>query len=98
MQIQFRNNKLAHAYNKPSVAERMWGRAVARKYIKQVSAIFDAKDFEELKGIRSLRLHALKGDRTGTFGVDLTGNMRLVVSIIETDNLTIVLEVVDYHD
>ncbi len=98
MRIRFKSNRLENAYRNLSVAERMWGRIVARKYVQRIGIIFASSGIDELRSIRSLRFHSLKGDRAGTFGIDLTGNMRLVVSVTVEENLTVVLEVVDYHD
>lgn len=98
MQIHFRSNRLANAYNKPGVAGRLWGHSVATNYIQRVDTIAAAPNVNHLRSLRTLRLHALKGNRAGSFGIDLTGNMRLVVTFVESDNLTIILEVVDYHD
>jgi proteic killer suppression protein len=98
MRIQFKNNRLENAYRNTSVAERMWGRTVARKYIQRIDIILASSGIDELRSIRSLRFHSLKGDRARAFGIDLTGNMRMVVSVTVEENLTIILEVVDYHD
>ncbi|MCH8229124.1 MAG: type II toxin-antitoxin system RelE/ParE family toxin [Chloroflexi bacterium] len=98
MKIQFKTNRLENAYRNSGVAERTWGRSVARKFIQRIDFILSASGIEQLRGYRSLRFHALRGDRAGMFGIDLTGNMRLVVSVSEEDNLTIILEVVDSHD
>ena len=97
MQIHFRKTRLANAYNKPAVAERLWGRSVAIKYIQRVDMIAAAPDVGHLRSLRTFRFHALKGNRAGTFGIDFTGNLRLVVTFVESDNLSIILEVVDYH-
>ena len=75
----------------------MFGVTVARKYVQRVGFIADASGINELRSNRSLRLHALTGNRAGQFGIDLTGNMRLVVSFTDNNELTIILEVTDYH-
>ncbi|MCH7983548.1 MAG: type II toxin-antitoxin system RelE/ParE family toxin [Chloroflexi bacterium] len=97
MKIQFRNNQLRNAYYDRIVRERLWGRIVANKYVQRVGFVADASGIDELRANRSLRFHALTGDRAGQFGIDLTGNMRLVVSFTDKNEVTIILEVTDYH-
>ena len=97
MKIQFRSNQLRNAYYDRRVRERMFGAIVARKYVQRVGFIADASGIDELRANRSLRFHALTGDRAGTFGIDLTGNKRLVVTFIENNEASIIWEVTDYH-
>ena len=97
MKIQFRNNQLRNAYYDRIVRERLWGRIVANKYVQRVGFVADASGIDELRANRSLRFHALTGDLAGQFGIDLTGNMRLVVSFTDKNEVTIILEVTDYH-
>ena len=97
MKIQFRNNQLRNAYYDRIVREGLWGRIVANKYVQRVGFVADASGIDELRANRSLRFHALTGDRAGQFGIDLTGNMRLVVSFTDKNEVTIILEVTDYH-
>ena len=97
MKIQFRSNQLRNAYYDRNVRERLRGRIVANKYVQRVGFVADASGIDELRANRSLRFHALTGDRAGQFGIDLTGNMRLVVSFTDKNEVTIILEVTDYH-
>ncbi|MCH7972037.1 MAG: type II toxin-antitoxin system RelE/ParE family toxin [Chloroflexi bacterium] len=97
MKIQFRSNQLRNAYYDRNVRERLWGRIVANKYVQRVGFVADASGIDELRANRSLRFHAFTGDRAGQFGIDLTGNMRLVVSFTDKNEVTIILEVTDYH-
>lgn len=97
MKIQFRSSQLRNAYYDRNVRERLWGRIVANKYVQRVGFVADASGIDELRANRSLRFHALTGDRAGQFGIDLTGNMRLVVSFTDKNEVTIILEVTDYH-
>ena len=97
MKIQFRNNQFRNAYFDKRIRERLFGATVARKYVQRIGFIADASGIDELRANRSLRFHALTGQRSGEYGIDLTGNMRLVVTISENNEVLIIVEVTDYH-
>ena len=61
--------------------------------------LFKAPDVDTLRSTRSLGFHALMGDRRGQYGIKLTSNVRLVVSLPEGEegNSVLIEEVVDYH-
>ena len=84
MEIDFATNRLAAAGLSLSEASRLL--AILRAVEK----------FEQLYGHRSLRLHALKGDRAGQYAVALTANYRLIIEKVSQDAVRI-LDVEDYH-
>ncbi len=60
-------------------------------------AVLRATDkFNELYGHRTLRLHPLKGNKTGQYAIRLTGNYRLIIEKVEEDRARI-MDVEDYH-
>ena len=97
MEIQFSSNRLRRAYEQESLAVRAWGQQVGRQYIRRLNIIRLARSFDDLYKIRPLNLHPLRGDREGQYGINLSGQMRLIVERADDVTLTI-LEVVDYHD
>lgn len=80
MQIEFRTKQLEGWYKDSKTAQRALGFSLAQKYVLRINTIKQAEDFDELKEIRSLRVHALKGHRSGQFAMNLDGFHRLIVT------------------
>ncbi|MDO8751289.1 MAG: type II toxin-antitoxin system RelE/ParE family toxin [Dehalococcoidia bacterium] len=96
MEIGFATNRLAVAGLTLSEATRLFGVPVGRKYIQRLAVIRAVDKFTQLYGHRALRLHPLRGDRTGQYAMTLTGNYRLILERISEDAVRI-LDVEDYH-
>ena len=96
MQIEFSTNRLREASLNLSEADRLFGIPISRKYIQRLAIIRASDKFTDLFGLRALRLHPLKGDRTGSYAVTLSGNYRLIIEKISEENVRIV-GVEDYH-
>ena len=96
MDIEFGSRKLAEAGISFSESSRLFGTAIGRKYIQRLSVVRATDDFNQLYGHQALRLHPLKGNRSGQYAITLTGNFRLIIEKIEEDKVRI-LAVEDYH-
>jgi len=96
MRVRFASRDLAHCYESEREAVRAWGQVVGRRYIDRVSLIRQARSLRDLHGIRSLRLHQLRGDRAGELAIRLTGQWRLVCRLADGDDV-IVEEVSAYY-
>ncbi|MFH1560217.1 MAG: type II toxin-antitoxin system RelE/ParE family toxin [Chloroflexota bacterium] len=96
MDIEFATNRLAAAGLSLSEATRLFGVPIARKYIQRLAVLRAVDNFPQLYGHRALRLHPLRGNRTGQYAMTLTGNYRLIVERISADEVRI-LDVEDYH-
>ena len=96
MHIEFSSHRLAEASVSLSEASRLFGVPVGRKYIQRLAVLRATDKFTQLYGHRALRLHPLKGNRTGQYSMTLTGNFRLIVEKIEEDKVRII-DVEDYH-
>ena len=96
MEIGFATNRLAAAGLSLLEATRLFGVPVGREYIQRLAVIRAVDKFTQLYGHRALRLHPLKGDRTGQYSITLTGNYRLILERVSEDAVRI-LDVEDYH-
>ena len=96
METEFATNRLAAASLSLSEATRLFGVPIGRKYIQRLAILRAAEKFDELHAHRSLRLHSLRGNRTGQHAMTLTGNFRLIVERLSEDEVR-VLDVEDYH-
>lgn len=81
MQVKFKNNTLRNQYSDSQNAFAAYGKPVGRKYIERINIIKSAKSIEDLKAIRTLRCHELKGKRKGEWSINLTGFMRLIFTL-----------------
>ena len=96
MELAFATNRLAAASTSLSEATRLFGAAVGRKYIQRLAILRAVDRFSQVYGHRALRLHPLKGNRSGQYAVTLTGNYWLIIERISEDKARIVA-VEDYH-
>jgi len=94
--IEFSTNRLAEVSVSLSEANRLLGVPIARKYLQRLAVLRATDKFTQLFGHRALRLHPLKGNRTGQYSITLTGNYRLIIEKIEEDTVRII-DVEDYH-
>ena len=97
MEVHFSSRKLERCYSEGRQAIREWGPQVGRRYVQRVGVLIDAVDVTELHGYRALGLHPLRGDRQGQHALRLTGQMRLIVTVLD-DRTVRVEEVTDYHE
>jgi toxin HigB-1 len=94
--IDFSINRLAEASTSLSKASRLLGVPIGRKYIQRIMILRATDKFSQLFGLQALRLHPLKGNRSGQYSIILTGNYRLIIEKIQEDRIRIV-DVEDYH-
>lgn len=79
MKVVFRTKRLLRAYEQEYKAIRLWGPAVARKYIQRVEALYAAQNFHDIRRVQAFRPHPLGGPHEGEWALDLTGRWRLIV-------------------
>lgn len=96
MEIEFATNRLDTAGRSLSEATRLFGVPIGRRYVQRLGIIRATDHFRELHGHRALRLHPLRGDRSGQYGIALSANFRLILQRI-TEEKVRVLDVEDYH-
>lgn len=96
MYIEFSSRRLSEASLTLAAAGRLFGIPIGRKYLQRLAILRAVDKFSQLYGFRALRLHALKGQRTGKYAITLTGNYRLIIEKIDEDKVR-VFDVEDYH-
>ena len=96
MDIEFARRRLAAASLSLSESTRLFGVPVDRKYIQRLAVLRAIERFAQLYGHRSLRMHRLRGNRSGQYAMTLTGNYRLIVERV-TETRVRVVDVEDYH-
>lgn len=97
MEVRFRTRKLERQYVESRLAERAYGKEVARKYIQRVNIIRACVDFGELMAQRPLACHPLRGDRAGQYAIKLTGFIRLIVTFEAGEIDVVCIEEVSKH-
>jgi proteic killer suppression protein len=96
VEIEFSSKRLASASVSLSEASRLFGVPIGRKYIQRLAVLRATEKFSQTYGHRALRLHPLKGNRTGQYAMTLTGNYRLIVEKVQEDKVRI-MDVEEYH-
>lgn len=99
MIVNFRTRKLEKCFLQSNQAYREFGDQVGRKYIQRINIIKSINSFDELKRLPGLRCHALKGNRSGQYAVNLTGFYRLIFTVEgDTLNIAMIEEVSNHYD
>jgi toxin HigB-1 len=96
VEIEYSSNHLSKASISLAEASRLFGIPIGRKYIQRLAVLRAVENFSQINGLQALRLHPLKGNRSGQYAITLTGNYRLVIEKIEEDAVRII-NVEDYH-
>lgn len=81
MQVRFRTNTLKRQYEISGKAISTYGDKVGKKYIERINIIKKSHSIEDLKIIRPLRCHQLKGKRKGEWAINLTEFYRLIFTL-----------------
>lgn len=95
MEIESISDKALRRFFETGNAKGIDGNLVDRLR-KMLNYIVNADDFDELKVPPNYGLHALTGDRAGTWSMTVTKNWRL--TFVKIDDRTIAdLDLEDYH-
>lgn len=94
MEVSFANNRLEACYLRRDAAIREWGPAAGARFARVVDVLYNATDRRELAGVRSLRLHPLRGQRTGEWAVVLHDRWRVILTF---DGDSVRIEEVTQH-
>ncbi len=99
MRIEYDDEDLRRLAEDPDFKPPKWGRDVVVAYRKKMQILRAAQDERDLRSMRSLRLEALSGSRTGTSSIRLNDQFRLILTFHtdEDGRVVVVLELVDYH-
>ena len=98
MQIVFRTRQLQRNYEEFSRGSQQWGPIVGQRYVNCIDYLESARDLQEVYSFRSLRLHPLRGSRTGELSIYLTGRWRLIVTSGDTAQSVVIEEVSNHYD
>ncbi len=88
----FRDKKTEALYNGKRIKEFQ---AFADQAERRLQILDAAKNLEDLRGLRSNRLEALKGDRAGQYSIRVNDQWR--VCFEWKDGNAFDVEIVDYH-
>ena len=87
---------MQRCFDRRAEAIRRWGPVVGNRYVERVGYLYDAARVSDLYDVRAFDCHPLGGDRQRQYGLRLTGQMRLIVTV-RGDQAVTVEEVTDYH-
>lgn len=111
MIIRFKDRKLANTCNSEQSLVAQFGRDNARKIMMRLIELYSVDNLSQISSLPPPRRHALRGNRTGQYAVDVKHPFRIVfepsndpilinidghVDISRITEITI-LEVTDYH-
>jgi proteic killer suppression protein len=99
LEIRFKTKKLEKQYISSNEAIKAYGLQVAKKYINRIDILQNAKSFEDLYSMPTLKFHPLTGDRKGEYAISLTGYYRLIITKDgETFDIAKIEEVSKHYD
>jgi proteic killer suppression protein len=96
VKVAFRTRQLERAFEETKQGVRLWGEAVAGKYVMRILTLQSARDFADVRRLASLRAHPLRGRREGQWALDLTSRHRLIVRV-SRDGEEVTIEEVSSH-
>ena len=97
MEVTFRTTKLRKCYEGQAAAQRAWGVAVARAYVRCIEILKAVETLQAVAAFRHLRLHPLTGDRKGQYAVTLHDRWRLIFTVHGTPPNRVHIEEVTIH-
>lgn len=98
MEVSYRTRELERCYTESKRATKKWGADVARKYVTRIGELRAAATLQDLRDLRSLRFHALQGDRDEEYSIRLTVQWRLIVEVDEESKTIVIREVTNHYD
>lgn len=98
MEVRFRTRKLERCYEDSAYAEKTFGQAIARSYIRSINELCDIDSFDLMKVLQPRRFHLLKPKQHRRYAIDLTGYFRLIIEATGEPDQFNVVDVGDYHD
>ena len=99
MQVRYGDDDLRRLAEDAEFSTTRWGSDVVKAYRKTIQWIRAAKDERDLRNLKGLRLKKLHGDRERQRSMRLNDQYRLIVQFkTEDERVTVVVELVDYHD
>jgi len=112
MDVNFMTKKLEKIIINKQKAIKTWGPQAGLKVMQRLKELEAAPNLYFIKKMKSLNFHLLKGNRRGTYAINVSGGLRIVlkpdhdpiptlqdgsINLSKVTRVTI-LEVIDYHD
>ena len=99
MIVDYKSKKIKKICTDFSSAKKEHGNELALKIFQRIEQISASNSIDELISFNIGRCHALSGDRSGQYAMDLGNPFRLVFSVEKTEmkEVAIIIEVIDYH-
>ena len=98
MKVEFQKPELEDMAYNPSYRGK-WSAAIVKAYRKVLNWIKQAGSSQDLRGMRSLRMEKLKGQRKHQSSLRLNNQFRLIVELGSEDRIEVVriIDIEDYH-
>lgn len=100
MRVEFADDQLRDLEAGSRAASGQFKQSVERGFRKRMQLIRAATSEADLYKYRGNGFEKLVGDRAGQYSIRITGNMRLIVELIEDgagEFIVRILEITDYH-
>jgi toxin HigB-1 len=80
VQVKFRTSQLHDAFERHQSGVRLWGEAVARRYVQRVKILEAADSADDLFKIPPLKFHPMASTGNGKYSVVLLGGAVMIAS------------------
>ncbi len=98
MKVTFADRQLERCFLDERLANRTWGDSVGQRFIQRIKLLQNSSKFEDLFEAQTLRLHPLRGDRTGQWSLTLIGRWRLLFRLSDDQQSITLVEVSNHYD
>lgn len=106
LQIEYDNQRIEKQFSDYNKMSKHLGQDVARSIKKAMDRLRASPSFQTFLSLRLGSPHALAGEFSGCYGINITANIRLIVRPVSADNsseslmvcsIVVVKGVSDYH-
>lgn len=99
MRVEYEDEDVRSLAYDPRHRTSRWSPNVMRAFRRRIQQLDAAVTEQDLRALKSLHLEKLKGDRSGTWSIQIDLQYRLILRFETSDDgrVVIVVEAVDYH-
>jgi len=104
MEISFKNKKLEKLCEDSVSLKRKYGSVQAELIIQRINELLSAENIFDISKLPQIRLHLLRGNYEGCYGLDIQQPFRLIVAYLNGDPSDLksitevkIIEITDYH-
>lgn len=98
MIVEFKNKSLEECYTSIKKAKAIYGEKIGKQFIKKVEILQAIENIDQLARFKTLRFHALTGDKQGLYAINIDEFYRLIFELKNNKLTILIVEVSKHYD